>query len=414
MDSLTHPLHLFEKYGIELEYMIVDEETLSVLPLADRILYEVSGEYATEVEMGELAWSNELVSHLIELKTNGPVSSLEPLPEVFNHHIAQVNYQLSSLNACLMPSAMHPWMNPLKETQLWSHEYNLIYQTFNRIFGCRSHGWANLQSVHINLPFADDEEFARLHAAIRILLPIMPALSASSPIIEGRFTGMLDYRLEVYRNNAKMIPSISGRVIPEPVFNQEDYENKILKKMYHDISPYDPEGILQFEWLNARGAIARFDRNTIEIRVLDVQECPLADLAIASAIISVLKALVAEQWTDFKKQKSWDVQSLEPILLDTIKNADQTVISNPYYLELFRFPNIQKCTAGELWQHLIETLIFKSLTPLWKEPLSVILEKGTLSRRIIKTLGHEITSEKLSMVYRQLCHCLVNGKMFLG
>ena len=52
--------------------------------------------------------------------------------------------------------------------------------------------------------------------------------------------------------------------------------------MYDDIAPLDPDAVLQHEWLNARGAIARFDRNTIELRVLDVQECPRADLAICA------------------------------------------------------------------------------------------------------------------------------------
>ncbi|HAL85576.1 MAG TPA: hypothetical protein DCM31_01010, partial [Deferribacteraceae bacterium] len=37
--------------------------------------------------------------------------------------------------------------------------------------------------------------------------------------------------------------------------------------MYRDIAPYDPECILQEEWLNSRGAIARFDRKAIEIRL---------------------------------------------------------------------------------------------------------------------------------------------------
>jgi hypothetical protein len=32
--------------------------------------------------------------------------------------------------------------------------------------------------------------------------------------------------------------------------------------------------VLRHEWVNARGAIARFDRSAIEIRVLDVAECP--------------------------------------------------------------------------------------------------------------------------------------------
>ena len=57
--------------------------------------------------------------------------------------------------------------------------------------------------------------------------------------------------------------------------------------MHNQVVPRD-------EWLNARGAIARFGRGTIEIRVLDVQECPQADLAICAAVVEVLQALVAE------------------------------------------------------------------------------------------------------------------------
>ena len=30
------------------------------------------------------------------------------------------------------------------------------------------------QSTHLNLPFYDDEEFAKLHAAVRMILPILP------------------------------------------------------------------------------------------------------------------------------------------------------------------------------------------------------------------------------------------------
>ena len=38
------PLGLFEAYGIELEYMIVDRASLAVAPLADRVLEAVLGE----------------------------------------------------------------------------------------------------------------------------------------------------------------------------------------------------------------------------------------------------------------------------------------------------------------------------------------------------------------------------------
>jgi glutamate---cysteine ligase / carboxylate-amine ligase len=36
---------LFERFGVELEYMIVDARSLDVLPVTDRVLHAVAGEY---------------------------------------------------------------------------------------------------------------------------------------------------------------------------------------------------------------------------------------------------------------------------------------------------------------------------------------------------------------------------------
>ncbi len=64
------------------------------------------------------------------------------------------------------------------------------------------------------------------------------------------------------------------------VFTEENYRRQIFQRMYDDIAPLDPDGVLQDEFLNSRGAIARFDRGSIEIRVINIQECPAADLAV--------------------------------------------------------------------------------------------------------------------------------------
>ncbi len=48
------PLHLFEGYGIELEYMIVDRDSLAVRPLTDRVLQQVAGKIVNEIEVGPL------------------------------------------------------------------------------------------------------------------------------------------------------------------------------------------------------------------------------------------------------------------------------------------------------------------------------------------------------------------------
>ena len=409
-------IHLFEAYGVELEYMIVDRETLSVLPITDKVLYEVAREYLSEVEMDELAWSNELALHVIELKTNGPAQALEPLPQLFQDHVCRINTLLEPMGARLMPTAMHPWMDPHRELKLWPHQYNAVYEAYNRIFDCRGHGWANLQSVHLNLPFASDREFGRLHAAIRLLLPIMPALAASSPVMERHLTGLQDTRLDVYRGNSSRVPALTGQVVPEPAYTQVDYEQAILQKMYDDISPLDPEGLLQHEWLNSRGAIARFDRNTIEVRVLDIQECPLADIAICRAITAVLQSLANQQWTDTVGQQTIATGPLAEILSATIQDAEQTVLRDRLYLGQFGYPGAV-CSVQELWQHLIEqtlptATVAQTPAPDWQQPLHTILKHGPLSRRITAALVDN-PSQQLEPVYRELCECLATGRMFL-
>jgi hypothetical protein len=119
--------------------------------------------------------------HVLEFKTNGPVPDLRNVAGLFQEEVRRANRRLESLGGRLMPGGTHPWMDPVTETKLWPHEYNEIYRTFDRIFGCQGHGWANVQSTHINLPFSNDVEFGRLHAAIRGVLPLIPALAAASP-----------------------------------------------------------------------------------------------------------------------------------------------------------------------------------------------------------------------------------------
>jgi len=409
-------LHLFHAIGVELEYMIVDCNTLDIRPITDELLKGVSGSYVSEVERGDIAWSNELVLHVVELKTNGPASipsGFEPLPDIFQKHVDDINRRLAAFDARLMPTAMHPWMNPWKEMHLWPHEYNPIYEAYNRIFDCRGHGWANLQSTHINLPFSGDEEFGRLHAAIRLVLPLLPALAASSPIADGALTGLADFRLEVYRNNAVRIPSITGLMIPERVYTRADYDKEIFQRMYRDITPFDPDKTLRDEWLNSRGAIARFDRNAIEIRLLDIQECPLADLAIVNLVVDTVKALVNGKWSTFENQKVQDEKDLYPILVNGIENAEDTIIDNSSFLKLFGFDG-DAVTAGGLWRQIASELYdnFEQSESNLHRALKVIFNEGSLSTRIKRRLSSTPDKKDLKQTYGQLCDCLSKGIQF--
>jgi glutamate---cysteine ligase / carboxylate-amine ligase len=404
-------LHLFEGFGIELEYMIVDQHNLSVLPVTDKIIHKIAHEYTSDVIREDMGWSNELVLHVIELKTPVPVKTLTGLPEIFHKNILDINDIAKPFGGKLMPTSMHPWMDPLKEMQLWPHDNSPIYDAYNRIFDCRGHGWSNLQSMHINLPFANDAEFGRLHAAIRMILPIIPGIAASSPVAEQKIQKDMDHRLEVYRHNQSKIPGIAGKIIPEAIFTRDAYENNIFKPLYHDIAVYDTEGVLQEEWLNSRGAIPRWDRFAIEIRLVDIQECPMADISIAALIIETVKALVNEEWCSFEIQKQFHEDDLSYIFLDHVKNAEHALIKDRDYLNAMGF-NKDSCTSAELWQHLYGRAMQKPQFNIWEPALNIILNRGTLSTRILNALNGDSSQSNLEKVYDTLCICLADNKMF--
>jgi gamma-glutamyl:cysteine ligase YbdK (ATP-grasp superfamily) len=449
-------LHLFEGYGVELEYMIVDRETLSVLPAADRVLEAVAGEATSEVEVGPLAWSNELVLHVLELKTAGPAPALAGLAADFDAGVRRADEILARAlpppGGRLLPGAMHPWFDPETETRLWPHEGREVYRAYDRIFGCRGHGWSNLQAAHLNLPFAGDEELGTLHAGIRLLLPILPALAASSPVVEGRVTGMLDSRLEAYRTSSRRFASITGQVVPEAVYTRADYEERILQPIYRDLAPLDPEGVLLREFSNARGAIARFERGSIEIRLLDMQEAPRADLAIAALAAGVLKLLAAERWSSQEAQRRFPTEPLAALLGRTIREAEATELTDAAYLELLGFPSPPRAralapdrlglrggglpgrrrrregtpppTAGDLWRHLAAEAFAAGATDeaVFGGDLRVILDEGPLARRILRALGAdaevdaglEIPRPRLREVWGRLADCLAAGEMLRG
>jgi carboxylate-amine ligase len=402
--------HLFEVFGIELEYMLVSNNNFKVTPIVDELLTLKNGNLNEDIDNGDIAWSNELVAHVVELKTNGPTKELDTLADAFHKNIIEINALLNTLNTSLLPTAAHPLMNPLTDTQLWKHSYSEVYALYNRVFNCKGHGWSNVQSTHINLPFFDDREFEKLHAAIRVILPIIPGLCASSPILEGKNTGYRDTRLEYYKTNQKEIPEMAGLVIPEQVFTKKDYYTTIFEPINKAIKPQDTENILDHHFLNSRGAIARFDRNAIEIRLVDIQECPQADVAICVLIIEVVKLLVSNQTASLDTQKSWTKESLFNILNPCIKEGEKHIVSNLQYLNLFEIE--QACMVQDIWKQLYK-LVRPNMHETHHHAIETILSKGTLATRILHAVDNDFSENNIKKVYKKLANCLQENKVFI-
>ncbi|OYP31143.1 glutamate-cysteine ligase family protein [Rhodopirellula sp. MGV] len=408
-------LKLFEAFGIELEYMLVGPQTLAVRPMADSFLARLSdGRVEGEVERGDVSWSNELALHVLELKATQPTADLPGLVRSFQGAIASVQSELDRCQLRLLPTAMHPTMEPRTDVVLWPHEYHEVYDAFDKKFDCHSHGWGNVQSVHLNLPFDGDAEFERLHTAIRLVLPLLPALAASSPVVDGRETGLADTRLHHYVRHCNEMPCLMGEVIPEPLRNQDEYDSVVYQPIRDALQLAGWSESMRPEFLNARGAIARFDRGSIEIRVMDVQEFPEADVAICAAVVALLKLMTSEHWQSMEQQFAVPTKTLRHIFDDVIVDGEKTVLDDAQFLACF---GCQKSTvtAVDLWRDLLEQIreSDETVAELFA-PLQTILDHGTLSTRIRRVFRRTFDQADIAGIYQGLARCLLQGKSYVA
>jgi hypothetical protein len=228
----------------------------------------------------------------------------------------------------------------------------------------------------------------------------------------------------------------------------------IFDKVKKAIAPYDTEHLLNHFFLNSRGAIARFDRGAIEIRLVDIQECPNADIAIAELEIATLKAIVngkfaasctsnaagisetagssnaatgnaagssasseniaansvphtLKEYRDFLR--NFDTTRLAELLNKTVKDAENATIDWAEFLSVFGMGGA--CTAGDLWKH-IYSVVKNDLTEVSQNVMEKMLERGTLSSALYKALGDSPSHEAFVSEYKKLADCLAHNRLY--
>jgi hypothetical protein len=186
----------------------------------------------------------------------------------------------------------------------------------------------------------------------------------------------------------------------------------ILSRIYADLEPYDPEGVLRHEWVNARGAIARFERGALEIRVLDTSECPRVDVAIAAGAIALVSALACDELAAQAEQRGFATERLAAIFVDVARDAERAVLRDAGYLRALGRASGHACTAGELWSELLDGPLAALLVAEHRTLLAALATRGCLATRIRARAGADPDRAALRALYAELCECLARGVPF--
>lgn len=389
--------------------MIVDRETYEPLPVAHNLLTSSEGEVLTDLHLSDVAFSNEMIEHHIEIRTGDAVESFADLHKRLHRGLQRFNDLLSGLHAALLPGAMHPFLDPADKTQLWQEKDVEVYEKYDELFNVHRHGAGNIQSCRLLVPYYDDREFAIAHNLGRMILPLIPALAAGSPVYDGQVHECADCRLHFYNTFHENYPEIAGGVIPEVTQSTEEYRQKVLEPIRQALGQADPQGIMPAEWLNARGIVPRFERQFLEIRLIDTQESIFSCCAVSLLIFESLRYLANCRQDIYQQILQFPTDQLRQLYEDAVIRGENCEIKNSEYLHIFNI-HAASLTGKEFWLALLERTRLAQQFAEYAPFYELYSQEGSFASRLLKHFdlvrGEKIQPGKLKKICRELMRCL--------
>ena len=274
--------------GVEEEFFLVDPGSRDVIANPEPAIFEACGRAA-----GEHKVVPEFLRSQIETNTR-VCQSVADLRTALTETRRLVIDATDQHGVAAMAASMHPFAEWAAQSPTPRERYRrfaVTYQESVRRFF--------VSGMHIHAGFGDADARIRVMTALRRYLPLMLALSGSSPFNAGRETGFKSYRLN-------LIGALPRTNLPPPLHSQADYE--LLVKDYRFLEFIEDGSEL---WWDARPS-AHYP--TIELRICDI--CPrLEDALCIAALYACLirhllrqdanNALLAEPPTELIAENRW-------------------------------------------------------------------------------------------------------------
>lgn len=242
--------------GIEEEYFLVDERTYEVAPVTPDPMF-ARAEAWTNGQAGR-----EFLQAQIEVTTAPQTSLTEARSELvaLRQVVAQAAHQHG---LAILAAGTHPTARWCDAVQTPKARYDDVMDTLQMI------GQRNMlcgMHVHVSLP--DPDRRVDVMARMTPYLPLLLALSTSSPFWQSRCTGLKGYRLAAY-------DELPRTGLPELFMTNEDYEAYVQALVKSGVMP-DASHV----WWAIRPSLKY---PTLELRVADC--CTRADDTVAIAAL---------------------------------------------------------------------------------------------------------------------------------
>jgi carboxylate-amine ligase len=325
--------------GVEIELQILDKKSFNLVPMAPEILGMVPAGLQERIKP-------EFIRSMIEVNTD-VCSNMEQVEDNLKKLILKAE-ELADKNGCFLYAAsLHPFARHSDQKLSSNPRYIRIMDDL-QLVGRRF----ITQGLHVHVGMSDHETAIRVCDSIRLFLPILLALTCSSPYYEGIDTGLQSYR-------AKLFEALPLAGMPDQLESWDKYLEMVelltntgiitsVRDLWWDVRPHP-------------------DFGTIEIRICDLP----STFAEILAIVALIQSLVAEV-TESDKHLNPNMQ----VLKSNKWQAARFGLTGTFVYPLLQTKISMQEAAGEIFTKAFP--VMKKLgTSHYLSELQRIIKRGT-------------------------------------
>jgi carboxylate-amine ligase len=248
--------------GIEEEFALLDPTTLDLVPRFEelRALARERDPLLADAITGELIRSEiEIVS--------GRGSGFADALAMQRDHRRRLCALVGEESVALAATGTHPWADYREQSIIETEHYRRVEE------GLKYVAWRNNTfSLHVHVGVRDIDRAVRVCDRLRPVLPLLLAVSANSPYLDGRDSGLHSARTQSFTRN---FPRCG---IPDPFGGWAAYREYIELLLR-------TRSIVEFTqvWWSVR---PHFAFGTVEVRICDAQSTAGESEALAALIVA--------------------------------------------------------------------------------------------------------------------------------
>jgi carboxylate-amine ligase len=248
--------------GIEEEFAILDPATLELIPRFEELRVRAA---ERDPLLGS-AIAGELISSEIEIVSGRGENLADALARQRDRR-RRLFSLVEDEGAALGATGTHPWADYRKQPIIDTEHYRRVEQ------GLKYVAWRNNTfSLHVHVGISDIDRAVRVCDRLRPVLPLLLAVSANSPYLDGRDSGLHSARTQSFTRN---FPRCG---IPDAFGGWRAYREYIEFLLRTG-------SIVEFTqvWWSVR---PHFEFGTVEVRICDAQSTAGESESLAGLIVA--------------------------------------------------------------------------------------------------------------------------------